>query len=273
MNVEFLAIAWLWILLLTVLMFIGGFILITILNELISLIFSKRKIFSNKANFLFSLGYFNIILFFFTIWWLYKEVKSRYKTKYFLGKFIIIYLLVSTPILLLCESVITNNIMSVFIVNGMSMAPTASDKEMVIVDKFNKEYRRWEIIIYKPWIDMKKEFFIKRIIAIGWDELKISDWDVYLKRNWEGEFDKLVESYLLEEKSTQTGNKEIIYQIPEWSFFIMWDNRSHSSDSRSCFSYSCNATTRNEFITQSEVVGVMKLHLWHWKWKSKLLDF
>jgi hypothetical protein len=34
----------------------------------------------------------------------------------------------------------------------------------------------------------------------------------------------------------------------------MGDNRNHSSDSRVCFTFSCEATSRDPFVTKDEIV-------------------
>ena len=73
--------------------------------------------------------------------------------------------------------------------------------------------------------------YIKRVIWIPWDVIKIENWAVY--RNWE----ILDESSYLNKTnnwktylpSFQTTNEFI---VPEKSIFVLWDNRNWSSDSR-----------------------------------------
>jgi len=166
----------------------------------------------------------------------------------------------------------TQFFVSIFIIKGQSMSSSYYDKEWILVDRFttnsfwwvkDRDIKRWDVVVVEPWVNKNKKYFIKRIIWLPNEELKIEWGNVFLKKVWEKEFSKLNEKYLNKENywKTRTDNDSIIYKIPDGKYFVMGDNRNHSSDSRSCFYYSCSSIDRDNYIFEKNVV-----------WKV-LLDF
>ncbi len=184
-------------------------------------------------------------------------------------------------IIVIVVKIITLFLVSVFIINGQSMYASYYDKEFILVDRFSTlqvgEYKtqkviRWDVVVFKPWVDKYKEFFIKRVVGLPWDSIKIEEWKVFLKQKWEAEFKELNEGYLnLENKGNTTINgdkKTNIYLVPEWKYFVMWDNRNHSSDSRTCFNYSCKATSRDNFIGKDYVIWKVLVDFGYFNFKK-----
>jgi len=177
-------------------------------------------------------------------------------------------------IIVVIVKIVTIFLVSIFIINGQSMYSSYYDKEFILVDRFSthefwglkeQKIKRWDVVVLRPWVDKDKEYFIKRVVWLPWEELKIESGDVFLKKNWEKKFTKIDEKYLNKDNywNTKTQSDSVIYNIPEWKYFVMWDNRNHSSDSRSCFDYSCGTTTRDNYIAKDKIVWKVLIDFWY----------
>lgn len=117
-----------------------------------------------------------------------------------------------------------------FVVNGASMEPTFHTNEYLIVDQLSYELgtaQRGDVIIFRyPLIPSR--FFIKRVIALPGETIKISGTKVEIKKPGEKTFTTLDEPYIQFQKEsyleTTLSNDE---------YFVMGDNRMASLDSRS----------------------------------------
>ena len=116
-------------------------------------------------------------------------------------------------------------------VKGNSMESNFHDSEYILTDKiscrFNKP-KRGEVIVFRappnPELD-----FIKRVIGLGGDRVKVENGKTYIN----GQL--LNETYLDPGTITYGGSYLREGQdltIPADHLFVMGDNRSHSSDSR-----------------------------------------
>ena len=121
-------------------------------------------------------------------------------------------------------------------VNGMSMHPTFKDGEYLLTDKVSfktGEPKRGDVVVFKaPEASQCPEGtgcdFIKRIVAVPGDTVWVKNNKLYLN----GE--ELKESYLSDEIITKAGSytSNGPVKVPDGSYFVAGDNRSHSSDSR-----------------------------------------
>ena len=110
-------------------------------------------------------------------------------------------------------------------VNKTSMVPTLQDKEIVFLNKTAYWFggpKSGDIIVFEKTFDGEKTNYVKRVIGIPGDEIKIQDGKVY--RNGV----LLREPYL----SIPTYG-DIIAVIPDGEYFVMGDNRNLSLDSKS----------------------------------------
>lgn len=181
-------------------------------------------------------------------------------------------------------------IVSPFQVNWSSMKNTFFHWDYIFVEKISYEFSEpkfWDIIIFTPpvprvhqltWfrclvehlneISLDSEVcnyadkYIKRVIWVPWDHIKIENWAVY--RNWE----ILEESEYLNETNnwnTQlpTFQEQNEFSVPEWSVFVLWDNRTWSSDSR----YWKTAEWENKsFVPYNKITWKFMLRLFSPAW-------
>ena len=112
-------------------------------------------------------------------------------------------------------------------VSGSSMETTLSDGDNLIVDKISYRFRdprRYEIIVF-PYQHKENTYYIKRIIGLPGETVQVKDGLVYI----DGEV--LEENYGNEPMNASGIASEPI-QLGEDEYFVLGDNRNHSSDSR-----------------------------------------
>lgn len=131
------------------------------------------------------------------------------------------------------KSLVISAIIAIFIVtfvfeivsvDGLSMYPTFNNGDTLIVEKVTYHFRKpqpGDIIVLKYPSDTRQKY-IKRIVAIGGDTVKIQNHKLY------------VNGKAKEEKYINEPMKEDFPQVkvPKGSVFVLGDNRNHSSDSR-----------------------------------------
>lgn len=160
-----------------------------------------------------------------------------------------------------------------FQINGQSMYESYYNGEFILVDRLSyldipliweiRPVRRWDVVVFKPGVSKDRKYFIKRVVGLPGDTIRIQDGKVYLKNIDHPEYVEIRESwYLSDENNGHTyvdgSSAEHIYVVPQGQYFVMWDNREHSTDSRSCFQ---NCITRTSYITHNDIVGKVLLDL------------
>lgn len=164
-----------------------------------------------------------------------------------------------------------------FQISWQSMYSSYYDKEFIIVDRFSYiiwNPKRWDVIVFKPYVNEDKEYFLKRIIWIPWDTLKIEGWEVFIKEKWKKDFIKLNETYLNDENKWRTfvgsDDNSHIYELKNDQYFVIWDNRNHSTDSREKFG---GWTWRDEFVAKSDMIWKVFLDLGYFNFsKMKFIN-
>jgi signal peptidase I len=111
-------------------------------------------------------------------------------------------------------------------VEGTSMLPRLEDRDRLFINKFVYHFEaihRGDVVVFHYPRDPEKSY-IKRVIALPGDRLRIDRGDVYLNGK------RLPELYVPEEYRDTKSMAEMV--IPEEEYFMMGDHRSISSDSR-----------------------------------------
>ena len=112
-------------------------------------------------------------------------------------------------------------------VSGSSMETTLSDKDQLIVDKMTYRFRdpkRYDIVVF-PYQYQDNTYYIKRIIGLPGETVQVKNGEVYI----DGEI--LGEDYGAEAMEDAGIASEPI-ELGTDEYFVLGDNRNHSSDSR-----------------------------------------
>ena len=119
-----------------------------------------------------------------------------------------------------------------FYVKGASMEPTFLDKEYLIVDELSYRLRlpqRGEVVVFK-YPENPKEYFLKRIIGLPGERVKVSEGQVTIYNTEHPEGIVLDEPYL--PKDLLTVGDGIPKILSAHEYFVLGDNRPNSFDSR-----------------------------------------
>lgn len=128
-----------------------------------------------------------------------------------------------------------------YTVVGASMAPTFQENDFIVVDKITPrfwELKRDDIIVFIP--PGKTVPYIKRIVWLPWETIKIRNNKISIcsiKENNEECFE-FEQPYLSDTIWTDTRCGLNEFKTLNW-YFVLWDNRSFSTDSRCCFWLDC----------------------------------
>ena len=152
----------------------------------------------------------------------------------------------------------------------VSMMPTFESNDWIIVEKITQRFwnfERWDVVVFVPqWKDIP---YINRIIWLPWETVKFVDNKTYICNNttpdseiksedWKNCF-KLNESYTYPEAETIPQWDKTEFEVTNW-YFVMWDNRWHTSDSLSCFSRQCYQWA-NYLVSDQYMIGRVMVRL------------
>jgi signal peptidase I len=132
---------------------------------------------------------------------------------------------------------------------GSSMYATLHDHDLLVASKITYKLhppQRGDIIVFKPPNDDQRDF-IKRVIALPGERIRIDKGVVYINGQ------VLREPYLPEPWTSNnswpsTGQDTL---VPPGDFFVMGDNRNHSSDSRTF-----------GWVEQDAILGKAEIRIW-----------
>lgn len=155
---------------------------------------------------------------------------------------------------LLAAFILRTFLIQPFVVEGQSMEPSFHNQEYLILEKISYRLhgaKRGDIVIFQAPASSEVDY-IKRVIGLPGETIKILKNSVYINGN------KMNEPYLNENVKT------LINQDPDMTlertlgpneYFVLGDNREHSSDSR-------------EFgaIDKSVMVGKVWISVFPWQY-------
>lgn len=133
---------------------------------------------------------------------------------------------------------------------GNSMEPNFFDKEYILTDKISYRFRqpaRGDVIIFKAPPDPEREY-IKRAIGLPGERIKIFEGKIYLNGQGLNEAYLLTQSFAVPGSFLKEGEE---MTIPPSYYFVLGDNRSHSSDSREW-----------GFVSRTSIIGRAFLRYW-----------
>lgn len=194
-------------------------------------------------------------------------------------------------IVLIMVLIIRTFLVSPFRVHGPSMCNTfnyyngeclSGDGEFVITSRLATwdifgwslmTLDRGDVVIFEAPYTEEKEFYIKRIVGMPGDTIKIENGFVYLK-GLDGEFVQLEETYLNEENWGHTMSYRTdseIFNVPEGEYFVLGDNRLQSSDARRCFQQLGCTDGSSPYLSLDRIAGEVKIVIFplsHFRWIS-----
>ena len=112
------------------------------------------------------------------------------------------------------------------IVEGGSMEGTLHDADSLYVDKISYQFgkpKRFDIIVFQQ---DKDNYYIKRIIGLPGETVEIKDGTIYINGN------VLNENYGLENMDDMKNTFDAV-TVGKNEYYVLGDNRNHSTDSRS----------------------------------------
>lgn len=207
-------------------------------------------------------------------------------------------LLLNLAIIVGLVLIIRTFIISPFQVFGPSMCDTFNNffnkcgdsfGEYLIVNKFGYQNffgwqvglpERGDIVIFHPPHN-ESEFFIKRVIGLPGETIKLIDGDIQILNDENPNGFILEEPYLNAENNHNTYNENIpdltVFEVPEGNYLVMGDNRKHSSDARSCFAETnsvtaCEQEGRSSYLSLDHIEGKAWIILWPFNRMSFIED-
>lgn len=146
---------------------------------------------------------------------------------------IITYVLIIVFVILIRTFVITP-----VRVDGDSMNNNLKNGEILLLKKYDKSYKRFDVVVFKYGNDK----LIKRIIGLPGENVVYKDNKLYINNQY-------VEESMIEKNTYDFDIRELGFNIiPSGYYFVMGDNRTNSKDSRII-----------GFVSEKDILGTTNL--------------
>ncbi len=161
--------------------------------------------------------------------------------------------LVETVLLIAAIYALVNLATARFIVDGPSMQPSFETGQFLIVSRLNYLFGEPEYgdIVVFHYPNNPSDDYIKRVIGLPGDTVEIIGTQVYVNG------DALTEDYI-NEPCRESRCRDASWALEGDEYFVMGDNRNHSSDSRAF------GPVKREFIVGEALVRYWPPTEWAW---------
>lgn len=134
-------------------------------------------------------------------------------------------------IVLILAFLIRNFLFQPFVVDGQSMEPNFVNEEYILVNRLTYRFnvpKRGDVVVFQA-PNTPKYDYIKRIIGLPGENVKIKNQKIYINGHQieENYLDTSMQTYLESKK-----NFTLEVDLNSNEYFVLGDNRNHSSDSR-----------------------------------------
>lgn len=113
-------------------------------------------------------------------------------------------------------------------VSGNSMYPTLHDKDLILIEKITtsqKKLERFDMIVFENKDDSEVHY-VKRVIGLPGEKVQIQDGEIFVNDQ------KIEDYYGYEDVLINPGMAYDPVTLGPNQYFVLGDNRNHSSDSR-----------------------------------------
>jgi|GEM_PF-159297 signal peptidase I len=120
-----------------------------------------------------------------------------------------------------------------FMVDGASMEPNFYNKQYLVINEISYRFQepsRGEVVVFKN-PQNTKEYYIKRIIALPGETVKVEGGEIYVQEIAKDDFVQIKEFDYLPEDTKTFGNIQNL-ELGNDEYFVLGDNRKNSKDSR-----------------------------------------